>query len=167
MPYCPNCNAETNASSRSCWNCDASFEGEGSWKPQAKPQASFRSFEKVRRRSLLPDRAPGLITQVSLGKSPLARKFGSIFLGATAIFCVVVLARSVGGIDLLFSEALIASCFLLAVAFDVRSFTRGQTTWIHYQLKTTGVADQTAVRVLGLGINAAVWLVGVWSLKSW
>jgi hypothetical protein len=113
------------------------------------------------------DRAPGLITQVSLGKSPLARKFGSIFLVASAIFCLVVLIRSASGTDFLFPEALIASCFLLAVAFDIRSFTRGQATWIHYQLKTTSVADQTAVRVLGLAIDVAVWLVGVWTLKSW
>lgn len=48
MPFCPNCSAELKVAERypPCWNCEATFTGEGSWKPLSEPKGAFRPFPK-------------------------------------------------------------------------------------------------------------------------
>jgi hypothetical protein len=151
----------------SCWNCDASFSQESSWRPTATPQGPFRAFAHQEEPERSTVKSHSAITHMSLGENSLARQFGSFFLLANVVFSLALLAHSVTATDLNFSEALISSCFLLAIAFDVRCFLRGETTWIQYRIKGSTLDDRTALRVFGLGIDLVVWSIGISYLKPW
>jgi hypothetical protein len=167
MPYCPNCNAQLR-DLRTCWNCDASFEAESAWKPQAKPLGPVRKFRRNESPRAVQMHRLG-ITRMSLGKNPLARKFGNFLLIVSAVFAFAALVKGINPNpnDLDFSQSLLVSGFLLFSAFSIRCFLHGEDTWLHYRIKTTTVADRTALRVLGLGIDTFFWCCGVFALKSW
>lgn len=47
MLHCPNCAAELDKTdTAACWNCEASFEGESSFRPLAQPNGPFRPFPR-------------------------------------------------------------------------------------------------------------------------
>jgi hypothetical protein len=164
MSYCPNCNAQLK-NARICWNCDASFEEGSAWKPQARPLGSVRKFSK---RGSPPSPVHQLgLTRMSLGKNLLARKFGNFLLIASAVFSLVALINGASRNTTDLGASLLAACFLLFFAFSIRCFLHGQGTWIHHQIKAETLADQTALRVLGLGIDTVFWCYIAFELKSW
>jgi hypothetical protein len=110
----------------------------------------------------------GVLATISMGRHPLARRFGNIFAAASALFVVVALFRAMrhSGEETDPFGAFIFAGMLGYFAYEIWAFTHGRPTSIDsYRHEAT--LDRTGWRVFGLLLDVALWYACVRAIKSW
>lgn len=109
-----------------------------------------------------------LLTRMSMGRHPPTRHFGKIFVVANTLFVLLVIVRAVRSRSdegdpwaVAFFVALLAYC-----VYEILAFTHGRSTSLD-GVREDATPHRTAIRVFGLVLDVAIWLICVRVLKSW